>query len=371
MHDKRCNAAQQGGCHMADFRVLVERLTIEEHPNADRLELARVGDYQSIVLKGQFVTGDLAAYIPEAALVPEEILEELGLTGRLAGPDANRVKAIRLRSVLSQGIVYPAREGWSEGDDVTEELGITKYEPPVPTNMSGELYPAGYERCMRYDIENFKRYPDVLAHNEEVVFTEKLHGTWCQLGVLPEALAGEHGRLVVTSKGLGAKGLAFLPEAESNANNLYLRVARALDIVTRVGDREEPLFILGEVFGSGVQDLSYGANAGQDDTLGFRVFDVYEGSPGQGRYLNDAELDDFCSEHELERVPVLYRGPFSREVMLEWTDGKESVSGDGLHIREGIVIRPSVERRDDRIGRVQLKSVSEDYLLRKGGTEYN
>ena len=62
---------------MAEFKVLVERLVIEEHPNADRLELARVGDYQSIVLKDQFETGALAAYIPEAALVPEEILEEL------------------------------------------------------------------------------------------------------------------------------------------------------------------------------------------------------------------------------------------------------------------------------------------------------
>jgi RNA ligase (TIGR02306 family) len=356
---------------MADFRVLVERLTIEEHPNADRLELARVGDYQSIVLEGQFTTGDLAAYIPEAALVPAEILEELGLTGRLAGPDANRVKAIRLRSVLSQGLVYPAREGWNIGDDVTEELGITKYEPPVPTSMNGEVYAAGYERCVRYDIENFKRYPEVLEPGEEVVFTEKLHGTWCQLGVLPESLASEHGRLVVTSKGLGAKGLAFLPEAEANATNLYLRVARALDIVARVGEREVPIFILGEVFGAGVQDLSYGAHAGKDDTLGFRVFDVYEGSPGQGRYLDDAELEAFCEQHALERVPVLYRGPFSREVMSQWTDGKESISGEGLHIREGIVIRPVVERRDDRIGRVQLKSVSEDYLLRKGGTEYN
>lgn len=356
---------------MAEFKVLVERLVIEEHPNADRLELARVGDYQSIVLKDQFETGALAAYIPEAALVPEEILEELGLKGRLAGSQANRVKAIRLRGVLSQGIVYPAKEGWREGDDVTDILGITKYEPPVPTSMNGEVYGAGYERCLKYDIENFKRYPDVLLHDEEVVFTEKLHGTWCQLGVLPESLASEHGRLVVTSKGLGSKGLAFIPDAEENAHNLYLRVARALEIEQRIGEREDPIFVLGEVFGSGVQDLSYGASAGQDDTLGFRVFDVYQGSPGQGRYLNDDELETFCKAHELERVPVLYRGPFSREKMHEWTDGEESVSGEGLHIREGIVIRPVIERRDDRIGRVQLKSVSEHYLLRKGGTEYN
>lgn len=44
---------------MATFEAKVYRLTIEEHPNADALELAVVGDYRSIVRKGQFKTGDL------------------------------------------------------------------------------------------------------------------------------------------------------------------------------------------------------------------------------------------------------------------------------------------------------------------------
>ncbi len=44
---------------------------------------------------------------------------------------------------------------------------------------------------------------------------------------------------------------------------------------------------------------------------------------------------------------------------------------DANHIREGIVMVPAVERRDARIGRVCLKSVSADYLTRKGGTEFN
>lgn len=357
---------------MSTFRVLIERLTIEEHPNADRLEIARVGDYQSIVLKGQYETGDLAAYIPEAAIVPQPVLAELGLEGRLAGSDANRVKAIRLRGVLSQGICYPARDGWVEGQDVTEELGVTKYEPPIPASMSGEVFAAGLERCMRYDIENFKRYPDVLEDGEPVVITEKLHGTWCQLAVMSEDLAHDpHGRLIVSSKGLAARGLAFMPDAPQNEHNLYLRAARQLEILARLAGAAEPTFVLGEVFGAGVQDLSYGASARREGAIGFRVFDVHVGRPGQGRYLHDDELEDFCREHDLERVPVLYRGPFEREVMLTLTDGAESISGEGLHIREGVVVRPQRERRDDRIGRVQLKSVSADYLLRKGGTEYN
>lgn len=360
---------------MSDFKTEVVRIKVVPHPGADRLEIAMIGDYQSIVGLDQFESGDLVAYIQEGSIVPEDILEELGLVGRLAGPDENRVKAVRLRGVLSQGICYPARDEWSEGDDVSEELGVTKYVPPIPPRMSGEVYAAGGRRTIKYDIENFKRYPDVLEEGEEVVFAEKIHGTFAQIGVLsPQDAHPEYGRLAVVSKGLGSKGLCFKPDVEANAQNLYLRAARKENVLEKFEDREESVFILGEVFGNGVQDLGYGAHTKNDEDLGFRVFDVYVGtakSP-EGRYLDDDELDAFCSEYELERVPVLYRGPFSKAIMKEYTDGPETVSGEESHIREGIVMRPVKERRDVALGRVQLKSVSDDYLTRGGdATEYN
>lgn len=360
---------------MASFSVQVVPVVIEPHHNADALELARVGGYRSVVRKGQLRDGDLVAYIPEQAIVPEAVLEELGLVGRLAGAQKNRVKAMQLRGVLSQGICLPARPGWQAGQDVTAELGIVKYEPPVPTTMSGQVYAAGLERTLRYDIENYKRLPDLLREGEAVVFTEKIHGTWAQLGVLASGLAHpEHGRLVVSSKGFASRGLAFMPDAPENADNLYLRVARHLDIVARVEaafGAEATVYVLGEVFGRGVQDLAYGASAGADETLGFRVFDIYRGVPGEGGYLGDEALDAAVAALGLERVPVVYRGPFSEAALEAHTSGPESVSGAGAHLREGVVVRPCVERRDPLYGRVQLKSVSADYLLRKGGTEFN
>ncbi len=352
---------------MSEFKVSVEKIEIESHPNADALELAKVGDYRSIVKKGQYKTGDLVAYIPEQAIVPEDILNELGLTGRLAGKEKNRVKAIKLRGILSQGICYPAKQNWSEGQDVTSDLGITKWEPPIPTELAGEVWNAGSDKCIKYDIENLKRHPDVFEEGEEVVFTEKIHGSYCQLGAM------EDDTLVVASKGLGAKGLAF-KENERNSNNLYLRVARYLGIVERVRKvyaNNQKVFVLGEIFGKGVQDLSYGSSTDKDDTLGFRVFDIYVGNPGEGSYENYMALVENSTAMGLSMVPVLYSGPYSKELVEEYTSGKETVSGKEQHIREGIVIRPIEERRHDELGRVQLKSVSEDYLLRKGGTEYN
>ena len=356
---------------MSSFEVKVVSLIIEPHHNADALEIARVGDYQSVVRRGQFRSGELGAYIPEQALVPEPILEELGLTGKLAGPRGDRVKAIKLRGVLSQGIIYPARQGWSLGQDVTLELGVTKYEPPIPTHMSGELFAAGLDRCVRYDVENIKRFPDVIQPGEEVVFVEKIHGTWAQLGWLAQELAHpEHGRLCVSSKGLASQGLAFKPEAPANADNLYLRAARKLQIAQRFADHQGSIFLLGEIFGAGVQDLAYGATAASEAGLGVRIFDVYLGQPGQGRYMDDAELEAFLAQQGLTRAPVLYRGPFDRALMLQMTEGVETVSGQGAHMREGLIVRPTRERRHEELGRVQLKSVSEAYLLRKGGTEF-
>lgn len=132
------------------------------------------------------------------------------------------------------------------------------------------------------------------------MFTEKIHGTFCQAGVVSEDMAhAKHGTLVVASKGMADKGLAFQPEADANKLNLYLRAVRANRVAEAVwevlGDRL-PAFVLGEVFGHGVQDLAYGASTAKDELLGFRVFDVYVGPPrsGGGHYLDDADLDAAC-----------------------------------------------------------------------------
>lgn len=356
---------------MGTFNVTVYPIRLEDHPNADRLQMAVVGEYRAIVAKDSYQEGDLIAYIPEGAVVPQPILVEMGLEGRLAGSEKNRVKAVRLRGELSQGLCYPARVGWSVGQDVQDELGITKYVPPIPIHLAGTLTNAGTENTLSYDIENWKKFPHILQEGEPVVFTEKIHGTFTGIGFLPTPIE-DHGDVVVFSKNMGQQGLVFKMDS-SNDRNVYVRLARHLWWVRErlQGNPQfpagEPVYLLGEIFG--VQDLKYGTSGQKDGSTGYRIFDIYVGAPRMGRFLNDAELDTACKEFGIPRVPVLWRGPFTREAMHEWTTGRETVSGQSLHIREGIVIRPQVERKDFSLpvgGRVQLKSVSADYLLRKG-----
>lgn len=373
---------------MADFKAEVVRIEVEEHPNADALELARVGDYLSVVRKDQFKTGDLAVYIPEQAVLPEWLITRLGLEGRLAGKQKNRVKAVKLRGVLSQGLTYPVQYSEeverhyveldpemiggnplryvAEGDDVTEDLGLVKWEPEIPAHMNGEVFNAS-DFTLKYDIENIKKYPNVFDEHELVVVTEKLHGTWACFGFHPDAP-----HPIVTSKGMSAKGLAFKFN-EQNENNLYVRMFREMEdklmkLLERVEEREltRPVYILGEIYGKGIQDLSYGEMKPQ-----FRAFDVYIGEPGSGVYVSAFSLKGWLGEMGIETVPVLHVGPFDRELIDELTNGSETVSGSEFNIREGVVIKSFMEGVHPEIGRKVLKSVSEAYLLRKGGTEFN
>ena len=339
---------------MADFSVDIYEVTIEPHENADTLELACIADYRVIVKKGEFKNGDHVAYIPEGSIVPDSILEEMGLKGRLSGSQKNRVKAIRLRGVASQGLIYPM-PGCPIGQDVAPLLGVTKYEPVIPAHLNGRQANAMGE-TLRFDIENIKKYPHMFVEGEPVVATEKLHGTWACLGFF-------EGSPVVTSKGLSKRGVKLDIEQEGN---VYVRMFRRYEaklekMRVELGDT---FYVLGEVVGSGIQDLTYGVP--EPD---FYVFDIYVGKPGHGHYINASDLP-FQVPDGFKTVPVVYTlHNFNREAILEKTRGNSLMSHAKEQIREGIVIRPIHERVDPSLGRVILKSVSEDYLLREGGTE--
>lgn len=194
---------------MADFTVPITQIFIKEHPDADRLQLGHIGapdGFQVVVGKGLYQSGDYVAYIGENSVIPEEILKEYGYwnveknIGMLGGKKGTRVRAVKLRNQFSLGIVLPLmintvngstamrlRFGCEEyqpriehcwftlGEDVAHILGVTKYEPPIPTCMAGEVWNAS-GLTLSYDIENFRKYPDVLVEGEDVFYLEKLHG---------------------------------------------------------------------------------------------------------------------------------------------------------------------------------------------------
>lgn len=398
---------------MSNFEVLVQKIYISEHPNADALEIGHIGDpegNQVVCRKGLYKTGDLVAYIPEDAVVPEWVLKKYGFwneekdKGLLAGTKGDRVKAVKLRDAFSLGICIPVvkhesgtfgievlenDERWTwaqvaEGQDVASWLGVVKYEPPIPVHMSGEVFNAGQDVGVNYDIEDLAKYPHVLIEGEEVQMTAKLHGTNCSVTcVVGDGLNRDNisewtevgpGSIAVGSKGLSAKGL-FFKNNEANAGNLYLNDTRkyweaisAYALMIGAAQGIECITVVGEVFGGAVQTgFDYGLKAPE-----FRVFDVYIGYRGRGYWLDDAELDIFCGITEITRVPLVYRGPYSRELARKLANDPEDALPNVKHVREGVVIKPVVERRDPVLGRVVVKTRSEAYMTRKGNhTDYN
>ena len=346
---------------MSTFEVKVRRVIVVPHPDpeAHSIELAKVDEYFSVIVKGSLRTGDLAVYIPEQALVPDALIEEMGLTGKLSGKAKNRVKAIRLRGQLSQGICYrpaiwPAE--WTEGTDVAEALSITKWIPDIPIHMRGAIEPAPSGFRTYTDIESLQRYPEMFAGGQAVRLCEKLHGT-CHISGLVQ------GQPVVSSKGFAGRHMVL----KEDAGNVYWRAAtdlhlhdllRAyLDQLGQIGQVDQTILLFGEVLG--VQDLKYGYEGGK---IGYRAFDLWL----NGNFVDAAQFDAFLRLYDVPAAPVLYEGPFSWEVARQHAAGRSTIAS---HLREGIVIRPLPHELLTPAGdRMIAKLLSPDYLVRKGET---
>lgn len=374
---------------MATFEVTIETITVFPHPGADRLELARVGLYNIVVGKGNWATGDKVLYIPEYSVLPENLIIALDLEGKLSGAEKNRVKPVKLRGALSQGLVAPlsflpegALEEVGEAGDFAEVLGIKKWEPQVPASMSGQTK-GDYNLINWIDIENLKKFPDMFQDGEEVIVDEKIHGTASLFTFINSRGEGDEGSILVSSKGLAGRKLILL-ESDSN---VYWKVLRRYsleslaEVVTQhfqaEGKTVRRVGVFGETFGSTVQDLHYGFKSGE---LGFSVFDIVVDvesvEAGSVTFWVQPELvEQLAREAGVPLVPRLYTGPFSMEKIAELATGREKVSGKELHIREGVVVRPVIRSQDDATHKIG-KYVSEAYLTRKGvdgqePTEFN
>lgn len=319
----------------------------EKHPNADSLFVAKIFDYPVIYSqRDTFKPGDLVAYIPVDAMVP---LKDPRFSFLDSGKsrEKERVRAKKLRGIFSMGLLIPAPEGSKAGEDVAEKLNITKYEEPEHFVTGDAEKDPGFAPHYT-DIQNYRRYKHVLNGEQEVFLTEKLHG--CNA-----AFFYKDERLWVRSHRQYKKR----PEGVETPS-FWWKVAKNEDLETKLKPFPDLVFF-GEVFGANVQDLTYGA--GKND-LYFRVFDVFDIKAGS--YKDYHEAKSLTAAAQLEWVPELYRGPINESLFLEII---EKDSHFANCIREGVVIRPLIEKFNPEVGRVILKLISQRYLLRKGGTE--
>lgn len=400
---------------MAKFEVLILPIDkVEDHPQADRLSLNHIRGYVAVSNKlddgsHRYRKGQLVAYVPEGAVVPHSLLKTRGYwdekkdKGFLAGKDGDRVKAISLRGVLSQGLIFPLiedhyfatgeyhdgdaiyRAPWpdesgeladitynfiesgeghkrivSEGDRVDDYLGITKWKNFYSYNLPGNLINTGNK--IHYEIEDIKKFPNLL-NGHQVVVTELLHGILCVVGY-DRRLDGDP--FFVTDGGMGPQGYVF----DSISKHIYTETAKPIWEHIKRYLKEMPaverFYLFGEIIGPGIQDMNYGLESTE-----FRALDILMGLMGGGR---DSIPFGFVGVRKYElfkwlgiaTAPILWGGKFDRDVINELVAGQSSIGGG---LRKGVVITSEDENFVEG-KRPILKHVADKFLLRNKGTDF-
>lgn len=362
---------------------------IDPIPDKDRIVLATIDGYQSIVpVAAGYEVGDTVCYISEQSVLPETLITELGLTGKLAGRDKNRVKAIKMGGVLSQGIVCNPRqwEDWchqsaqGRAPDLDDVLGVSKWAPEIPIHLRGAIQrPRGDAPIIpMYDIENIKKkrhwkdrystwdgtkvvetmlenpYWDDPFNGHQVLVTEKLHGT--NVGIHMDQ---DH-NLYVYSKGIGQQGYALVEDGV----NLYWRIVRKYPEIEqamhRIVGREDTVTVFGEIFGKGVQDMGYGMDGQALRLFAVRLWNVQEGEC----WIDPNDVQEFGGLS----VPVLFEGDYNFTQIEAMASEPSKIDGG---LREGVVVTSLTQpvRPDGK--RNSAKFINPTYLVRDNGTEYN
>lgn len=389
---------------MSKLEVKIVKLNIQSHPNAEKLEVGMVngeGGYAVVIGKGQFQNNDLAIFIPEGSVIPENIREFLAQNSKIEVKDG-RIRATRVRGQISEGLCLTPKD-WlppeqiKEDQDVTEYLGITKWEPPPQSGRGlglkskGINYQYKNENFKQYtDIDNFKKHPRAFLEGEEVVATIKYHGsnwraamvrrpkssyTWFEklklwLGLKVnemEYLVGSHRVIKKKSKRATVVEDKFVEVAQKYNIEKILKVlqtslSKQADEFFDDGFKELPeVAIYGELIGPGIQ-TGYEYGLTEHD---LRIFDIMV----DGHYLDWDSVVKICLMTNLPLVEEVYRGPWHSDI-VKLSEAVDEYHGK-KYVREGIVIKPTKERRDARVGRVILKYISETFRLDKENSQYH
>ncbi|MBD0254590.1 MAG: RNA ligase (ATP) [Cytophagales bacterium] len=315
---------------------------LEPIQNADAIEKATVLGWQLVTKKGEFDVGDWCVYCEIDSLLPDK--PEFAFLK----PRGMRIRTVRLRGQISQGICFPPGilppgVPLEEGHDVTGVLGIQKYEPPMPASLAGVVkgpFPGFIPKTDETRVQVLQELLDKYA-GEICYVTEKLDGA----SVTYYLKDGDFG---VCSRNLDL--------LETPGNSLW-QVARTLGVEARLRLPGRNFALQGEIIGEGIQGNKY--NLRGQTVHFFNAFDV-----DAYRYLDYAEFTACLHALGLPVVPVLDAAfPLNNDINALVERSKLKSTLNPAVWAEGVVIRPLRERQDS-LGRVSFKAINPEFLLK-------
>ena len=331
---------------LATIRIINDIRPIE---GADMIELATVGGWNVVVAKdvGHKV-GDHVVYCEIDSFLPiKDEFEFLRKSSykKMGDQEGFRLKTIKLRGQVSQGLILPMSVfgdfGWTayEGLDVTERLGIVKYEPPIPAELAGKVkggFPSFLRKTDEERVQNLvKEYGEYkLTSAHQFYMTEKLDGSSATFYM-------NDGVFGVCSRNL---------ELLETEGNTFWKVARELDLENKLKNKGN-ICLQGELIGEGIQGNPYKIKG-----HAVHFFNGFNIDKQERLNINDFLI--LLDELELTSVPVLDVAmllPETIQGMLELAEGKSRLNDKTE--REGVVVR-SLDNT------ISFKAISNKFLLK-------
>jgi RNA ligase (TIGR02306 family) len=326
---------------------VVKIADIQPIVGADAIMVASVKGWKVVVKKDEYKVGDLAVYYEIDSFLPIrpqfEFLRKSSFK-RMGSSEGFRLKTIRLRGQISQGLLTPIPDGIldpKEGDDLTEALDIVKYEPPIPAQLAGKIkgtFPSFIPKTDEIRIQNFESEVGFSPVGERAYVTEKLDGTsfTCYFNNGVFGVCGRNWEL-----------------SETDDNSLW-RMAKMLELKEKMTKLGKNIALQGELIGAGINGNLYGMS---DHKLYF--FTGYDIDKGRRMFFDELEWVLFGLQ--LQMVPVLEKYGFVIpnennivDYMLKYAEGKSVLNMEVD--REGVVVR-GLERE------FSFKAISNTYLL--------
>jgi RNA ligase (TIGR02306 family) len=328
---------------LASIRKISDIQPIE---GADMIELAIVDGWKVVVAKNvNHKVGDLVVYCEIDSFLPIkeefEFLRKGSYKKMVDGTEGFRLRTIKLRGQVSQGLILPIHtlpllEMVHEGQDVTEMLGIVKYEPPIPAELAGKvkgLFPSFLRKTDEERIQNLSG--DIETWKDKTFYvTEKLDGS-------SATFYYKDGEFGVCSRNL---------ELLETEDNTFWKFSRQVDLENKMRDFDINISLQGELIGEGIQGNPYKIK-GQTVRF-FNLFDI-----DLQEYHNLSMFEGVCNRFGVEMVPILNKhfDMFDTvEDILEYAEGKSVLNPN--FDREGVVIR-SLDRK------ISFKAISNKFLL--------
>jgi RNA ligase (TIGR02306 family) len=306
---------------------------LEKHFNADTLDILTIGGWKVVAKSGLHKENDLVIYLEIDSFVPTTLAPFLTKEGKqpkeFEGVKGEVLKTIKLRGQLSQGMVIPIRESPLAGmelhqdQDVTDLLGIKKFEKPLPASLAGDIrchFPTVVPKTDAERIQNLYTELEFWKSQKlKMYITEKLDGTSFTCMRLDEDIH-------VCSRNYS------LYETEGNT---YWNIYRKYNLESILKSLPFNAAIQGEVIGHGIQNNQYELNKQE-----LYVFSIY--NIDAKCYLSYPDMLDICFKNDLNVVPFIGEVELNSndniEGLLSNADGK-SLLGNNSSDREGIVWR--------------------------------